>query len=91
MSWEGGFFIDSTLPFGLRSAPKIFAAVADAVEWIARYLGVRFVIHYLDDFLLVGAPLSPECDQALQSFLQLFKQLGLPVSCEEAGWPNDMP
>lgn len=28
------------LPFSLRSAPKIFNAVADAVEWIARYLEV---------------------------------------------------
>ena len=32
MLWEGSLFIDTALPFGLRSAPKIFNAVADAVE-----------------------------------------------------------
>ena len=32
MEW-GGVFVDKTLPFGLRSAPKIFTAVADALEW----------------------------------------------------------
>ena len=32
--WEGSLYIDTALPFGLQSAPKIFTAVADAVEWI---------------------------------------------------------
>ena len=36
MVWENSLFIDTTLPFGLRSAPKIFIEVADAAEWIAR-------------------------------------------------------
>lgn len=31
MLWEGSLYIDTALPFGLRSAPKIFTAVADAV------------------------------------------------------------
>ena len=34
MKWENGVFIDTALPFGLRSAPKSFTAVADAAEWI---------------------------------------------------------
>ena len=36
MRWEGGLFVDIVLPFGLRSAPKIFTAVADAVEWMLK-------------------------------------------------------
>ena len=47
MIWEGGLFIDTALPFGLQS-PN-FNAVVDAVEWILRNQGVKFVIHYLDD------------------------------------------
>ena len=39
MRWEGALYIDTALPFGLRSAPKIFNAVADAVEWVARRQG----------------------------------------------------
>ena len=54
MRWEGALFVDSVLPFGLRSAPKIFSAVADAVEWILKQGGVRFAVHYLDDFLVMG-------------------------------------
>ncbi len=40
------------LPFGLRSAPKIFNALADAVEWM---VGSTDVWHYLDDFIVCGA------------------------------------
>ena len=33
IQWKGGTYVDGMLPFGLRSAPKIFTAVADALEW----------------------------------------------------------
>ena len=36
MVWDGGAYIDPMLPFGLRSAPKIFNAVADALAWLAQ-------------------------------------------------------
>ena len=34
--------------FGLRSAPKIYTAVADALQWILMRVGIE-LIHYLDD------------------------------------------
>ena len=36
MQWEGQVYVDAALPFGLRSAPKIFNALADGLEWIAK-------------------------------------------------------
>ena len=63
MMWENNLYIDTALPFGLRSAPKIFTAVADAAEWIVHQEGVERVIHYLDDFLIIGPPHSTKCKQ----------------------------
>ena len=83
MLWEGGLYIDTALPFGLRSAPKIFTALADALEWVVRQEGVDFIIHYLDDFLLVGAPASRECTGALTALLSACDRLGLPVAREK--------
>ena len=40
MQWEGALYVDAALPFGLRSAPKIFTNVADALEWMLRERGV---------------------------------------------------
>ena len=79
--------MNTTLPFELRSAPKIFTAVANAVEWIAWKEGTRFVIHYLDDFLVIRAPNSPECTDALVRLLRLFEWLGLPVAVEKREGP----
>ena len=32
MIWEGALYVDATLPFGLRSAPKMFNTLADVFE-----------------------------------------------------------
>jgi len=33
VEWEGSVYVDPMLPFGLRSAPKIFTTVADTLQW----------------------------------------------------------
>ena len=34
IQWKGKTYVDTCLPFSLRSAPKLFNAVADALEWV---------------------------------------------------------
>ena len=33
VKWGDACYFDGMLPFGLRSAPKMFTAVADSLEW----------------------------------------------------------
>ena len=73
MLWDGSLFVDTALPFGLRSAPNTFTAVADAAEWIVKQAGVKNIIHYLDDFLIIGQPGSEECESSLRTVLSIFK------------------
>ncbi len=89
MEWEGAVYVDATLPFGLRSAPKIFSALADALEWVMWSRGIRSVlhVHYLDDFLLFGAPYSGECAVALSAALNTCADLGLPVAADKVAGP----
>ena len=87
MMWEGALYIDTCLPFGLRSAPKIFTAIADAVEWILQREGASGIMHYLDDFLVVGAPNPSECAATLTTLLRVFDRLGLPVALEKLEGP----
>lgn len=47
MSWDGKVLIDMVLPFGLRSVPKIFSPLVDALEWILIKKGVSVVINSL--------------------------------------------
>ena len=62
MMWEGVLYVDTALPFGLQSAPKIFTAVVDAMEWVAKSKGLSNLLHYLDDFPHCGrSPLHGVC------------------------------
>ena len=82
-------YVDPMLPFGLRSAPKIFNAIADALEWILHHQGVEFCEHYLDDFIILGRPDSPECQQALAS-LQCVRPAGSAASSPQERGSNHM-
>ena len=48
-----------------RSAPKIFTAVADALEWVARQRGVPEIHYYLDDFVTLGPHATADCQKNL--------------------------
>ena len=79
--------VDTALPFGLRSAPKIFSAVADALLWVMCQEGVQSALHYLDDFLFVGAPESDECKVALGVAQGVCQWLGAPLALEKREGP----
>ena len=87
MVWKGRLYIDSALPFGLRSAPKIFNSLADAIQWILEQQGVE-VIHYLDDFLIFGDPESQECKLALETVKALCARLGVPIALHKTEGPT---
>ena len=54
MMGRGSVYVDTALPFGLRSAPKVFTALADALELIFWRNEGCGSIHYLGDFFLWG-------------------------------------
>ena len=80
LKWRGQYYVDLTLPFGLRSAPYIFSAVADMVEWILlNSHGVSDLMHYLDDFITAGPPGAQQCAFNLRTALSVCGSLGLPL------------
>ena len=85
MHWRGHYYIDTRLPFGLRSAPKLFTALADAVQWLIKSRGVDFCIHYLDDYFFVEPPQAPTL--ALDTAMQVLSDLGIPVAPEKVDGP----
>ena len=87
LEWEGSRFVDTTLPFGLRSAPKIFNAIADAAQFISTYEGIHYMTHYLDDFLILGQT-EGECEEGLVLFQKICKKLGIPLAPEKTEGPS---
>ena len=85
MNWENQIFIDKCLPFGLRSAPKLFNLLADLLEWVAKDQGVTYLMHYLDDYLTAGHPGSEECQRNLMNICQI---LGIPLAEDKVMGPT---
>ena len=85
---EGQVFADAALPFGLRSAPKIFNAVADALAWILQKEGACALLHYLDDFLIIGKPQSEECAGSVALTQAVCQKLGVPLATHKCEGPS---
>ena len=74
------------------SAPKLFNILADLLQWIAQTEGITHIIHYLDDFLLLGPPKSVMCQHSLDSIQRICKDLGVPLALEKVeGPPTTLP
>lgn len=71
--WNGKFYVDLFLPFGLRTAPFIFNLFAEALHWILQRKYSWILHHYLDDFIsffpagtnprTAGIQFQETCDQ----------------------------
>jgi hypothetical protein len=75
--WEGKFLVDTRLPFGLRSAPHHFTRITQALVFMMAARGAS-VKGYLDDFLMLELG-AVRCAQVVDSMVELFAELGLPV------------
>ena len=87
MQWKGSLYVDTVLPFGLRSAPKLFNVIADAVQYIARSQGVQHITHYLDDYIILGGPGLEKCGTDLRTLIELCHCLGVPLADEKIEGP----
>ena len=85
--WQGSVYVHAMLAFELRSAPKIFTALADALQWILQCRGVTFVWHYIDNFIVCGPPTSPECHRSLQIMMSTCEELGVPLAKHKVAGP----
>ena len=71
VQWEGNVYVDLVLPFELRSALRIFSALANALQWILAQKGLK-VLHYLDDFICVSGSYKEAAKQK-QLLIDTFK------------------
>ncbi len=98
MCWEGKYYYDKVLPFGLRSrsAPSIFNRLSDALEWILLHkCNISFVCHILDDFLLIEPPagtlpLNRVCQQSLTKMVSTFENIRIPIAPGKTQGPSQV-
>ena len=87
LHWKRKYYVDTCLPFGLRSAPYLFNQFASALHWIMATNYAADVIHYLDDFLLAGPAGQPTCSESAETMLRVCERLGIPVALDKLKGP----
>ena len=87
--WRDQFYVDTCLPFGLRSAPYLFNQLSIAIHWILQHsYGVQHLLHYLDDFFTAGPGNSQQCLNNLNSMLSLCDTINAPIKSSKVEGPT---
>ena len=79
--WEGQYYVDLVLPFGMRSSGAIFNQFASLVRWIlTNHYHIPRIINYSDDFFAVLSKIFDIAKSELSTIIQAFKDLGIPLA-----------
>lgn len=83
------FFFDKCLPMGCSVSCSLFEEFSTCLEWLLRkQSGQESVVHYLDDFLFAGKTGDNACDELILTFVELYRQLGVPLADDKTMWPT---
>jgi len=77
--WQGVFYMDTRLPFGLRNAPEIFTRITNLIRAMLSTKGIKATVVYVDDFLIVAQTIEA-CTQAWLMLKELLTKLGFTVN-----------
>ena len=87
-TWKGNYYHDKCLPMGCSSSCAIFETFSTALEWIiSQRMPDVSVLHILDDFLFI-APTYSKCLRALELFVSICKDIGVPLAPDKTVGPS---
>ena len=87
--FEGKYYFDKALPMGAGISCSHFEEFATFLEYKVREItGSKAVIHYLDDFFMVGRKGSEFCGMLLHAFQKVCDTLGVPLAVEKTEGPT---
>ena len=74
----------------IRAAVSInnIYSTSDALEWIVKQQGVRYLYNYLDDYITLGEPNSTERQANSDKLLECCRTLGVPIAQEKCEGPT---
>lgn len=87
--FEGKYYFDKCLPFGCSISCSIFEKFSTFLEFCVKNKAqLRWIIHYLDDFLMAGRRNTNECAHMLGVFKDCLHALGVPIADDKTEGPN---
>ena len=87
--FQGKYYYDECLPMGCSSSCRIFEEFSDAIKWILTNHNVENSVKVLDDFFFIHKQ-SGACQADLQTFLDLYSRMGIPVAPHKTFGPSQV-
>ena len=89
--WEGNYYVDLVLPFGLRSSGAIFNKFASLVRWIIiHHYQHSDIVNYSDDFFAVLDTQMAHAIAQLDNIIQAFQDLNIPLAEDKIEGPSTL-
>lgn len=82
------YYMDACLVMGLSSSCQLFNRFSSALTWVMETKYNACVSHVLDDFCFLGRSSSNQCFSALNSFLDMCNDIGVPIKHEKTTAPS---
>ena len=75
--WKQIFYVDTCLPFGLRSVPDLFTYLPTALQ--EQNYSVNHLPRYKDNFFIAGPADSSTCEESPHAMLALCEKLSVAI------------
>ena len=87
--FDGHFYGDTRLMFGIATGPSIYDQLGDLLQWIVEDRAQISIVRMLDDNFGL-APNQPAASRSLEIFYSTCAELGLPVQLDKTQLPNTL-
>ncbi len=89
MTFQGQYYVDKCLPFGLSTSCAIFESISTAIEAVVTYYlrDTQFLNHYLDDFIGSSGE-SILTDDIVDMVIRVCTEVGLPIAHDKTFWAS---
>ena len=88
LQWDGQFYFDNVMQFGITSATAIFEWYSSAAQYIVEHTcAISHIVHYVDDFMIFMHDIE-KAKRCLAHVLAIFAELGIPVSLAKLEGPT---
>ena len=86
--WDGKYYFDKNLGFGMGSSCALWEDFALGLEWIVkRHAAIETILHYIDDCFVSCRPHLEFAKGQLKLILAIYDYLGVPVSLPKLKGP----
>jgi hypothetical protein len=77
--WEGHYYLDTRMCFGLKNAPYLYDRIGRAIIRILRRHGIHKVVLYVDDLIIVGNN-KEDCQHLTDAATWVLEELGISIN-----------